>query len=240
MTEPVNYMNLINDHIHLWHIDLSATISCTELLAILAKDEQDKANAFYFAKDKNNYIRTRAALRKIISKYYSIEPGKIGFSYGKYNKPYISANPHHLHFNVSHSNNMAIVAIIKHHTIGIDLEYIKPINDLDSIVEKFSMEEKNKFLLLPNEQKLRAFYTIWTRKEAFIKAIGRGLSTSLDTFEVSFLENEPAQILKIKNSTAESKKWVLSCFTFVDHANNEYIIAIATKSNVKNIIKFYY
>ena len=233
-------MNLISEHIHLWHIALDTEISCTELFLILSIDEQQKANSFHFEKDKNNYIKSHAALRKILSKYYFINPIDICFSYTKYNKPYISDNQHNLHFNLSHSNDMAIVAIIKNHPLGVDVEYIKPVDDINDIVENFfSNQEKIKFLLLPGEKKLEAFYTIWTRKEAFVKAVGNGLSYPLDDFEVSFLENEPARILKVNDSEIEAKRWSLNGFTF-QHANNCYITAIATKSRVKNIIRFYY
>jgi 4'-phosphopantetheinyl transferase len=141
---------------------------------------------------------------------------------------------------MSHSNDMAILAITKNHTVGVDIECIKPINDTISIVQQyFSSKEKAEFLTVPAEQKLEAFYAIWTRKEAFIKAIGDGLSYPLDIFDVSFFPRDPIKILAISNSTIEASKWSLNGFTF-NHANNSYITAIITKSVPKKIICFYY
>jgi 4'-phosphopantetheinyl transferase len=135
---------------------------------------------------------------------------------------------------------MAILAITKKHPIGVDLECIKPIEDITDIARQFfSPQEHSKFILVPEDQKIETFYTIWTRKEAFIKAIGEGLSYPLNTFDVAFLSNDPVKILQINNSTIDTAKWSLHSLTF-NYLNNLYIIAIITNSPPKNMIYFNY
>ena len=133
---------------------------------------------------------------------------------------------------------MAILAITKNHSIGVDLECIKPIENVTNIAKQFfSPNEQYEFLSVPTHQKLEAFYTAWTRKEAFIKAIGYGLSYPLELFDVTFLPTDPIKILKINNSTTEAAKWSLTSFN-VNYSNNLYITAVTTKSKPKNIAIF--
>lgn len=233
-------MNLIANNIHIWYIPLNIETPFSHVFSILSTDEQEKANNFYFEKHKKHYVYRRFALRKILSKYYNIDPKTISFSYNDYQKPYIEDNIHLLQFNMSASNIMAMLAITKNDLLGIDIECIKPIDDIINIAKQFfSSKEISNFLLIPEYKKLEAFYTIWTRKEAFIKAIGDGLSYPINNFDVSFLPRDPIKIFKINNSTSEATKWSLTSFDF-NYLNNLYITAIIIKSTPKNIIPFYY
>ncbi len=233
-------MHLTKQQIHLWYISLDIKVSPSSLFSILSIDEQQKANNFYFEQHKTSYILRKIALRQILSKYCMITSNAINFKYTYYQKPYFEINPFNLQFNMSHSHNMAILAITKIHPIGADLEYLKPIEDVtDLALQFFSPQEFSKFALVPTNQKVKAFYTIWTRKEAFVKAIGKGLSYSLNTFDVAFLPNDPVNILKINNSTVEAAKWSLNSSTF-NYVNHMYMAAIITKSKPKQIISFHY
>jgi len=169
-----------------------------------------------------------------------IKPNAISFKYTYYQKPYLDINPFNLQFNMSHSHNMAILAITKAYPIGADLECLKPIENVTDIARQFfSPQEYSKFILVPEDQKIETFYTIWTRKEAFIKAIGEGLSYPLNIFDVAFLPNDPIKILKINNSIIEAAKWSLHNLTF-NYLNNLYIIAIITNNHTKDIISFHF
>lgn len=233
-------MNLTKQQIHLWYISLNTTESLNSLFSILSIDEQQKANDFYSNKHRTSYILRKSALRQILSQYCMTNPNAINFKYTYYQKPYFKINPFNLQFNMSHSYNMAILAITKKHSIGIDLECIQPMENVIDIANQFfSPQEYSKFVLVPSSQKIKTFYTIWTRKEAFVKAIGEGLYYPLNAFEVTFLPTEPIKILKINNSTAEAAKWSLNSSTF-NYANNQYISAIITKSYSKKIVSFHY
>lgn len=233
-------MNLIKKQIHLWYISINTTVSLSSLFSILSLDEQQKANDFYFNKHKASYILRKSALRLILSQYCMISPNAINFKYNYYQKPYLKINPFNLQFNMSHSHEMAILAITKKHPIGVDLECIKPMENVTDIAHQFfSPQEYSKFTLVPTNQKIKTFYTIWTRKEAFIKAIGKGLSYPLNTFEVAFLPTDPIKILKINNSTTDASKWSLNSYIF-NYKHHRYLIAIVTKSKPKQLISFRY
>lgn len=233
-------MNLTERTIHLWYIPYDViTVSLNSLFSILSVEEQNKANDFYFNKHKTAYILRKLALRVILSQYCMINPNAINFKYNYYQKPYFVTNPFNLQFNMSHSHNMAILAITKKHPIGVDIECIKPIKNITGIANQlFSPQEYSKFVLVPSNQKIETFYKIWTRKEAFIKAIGKGFSYPLNAFDVSFNCNEPAKILRINDSTVEASKWSLSSFNF-KYADNLYIISTIVKSYPKKIFSFF-
>ena len=222
------------EEIHLWYIPLDFS-DAKEELDILSVAEQQSASKFYFSKDRKNYRSRHIALRKILSKYCKVNAKEINFAITNYQKPYLQDNIHGLQFNMSSSNNLAILAITKKHAIGVDIEHIKLIDYFEDIVERFfTSTEKTKFFHLPENQKLEAFYSIWTKKEAFVKAVGNGLSYPLDLFEVSFTKNERPQIIQVNNSVTKAKKWTVKAGLFTV-LNEHYITAVVTKSIPKKI-----
>lgn len=224
------YIVLRNQQIHLWFIPLNISTQLENLYYMLSTEEREKAYNFYFELHKNKYIVRRAALRQILSKYCKVRPINIDFKYNHCGKPYLRRNRFNLQFNMSHSQDMAILAIAKKHSIGADIECIKPVNDLTTIVKKFfSIRENFDYLLIPEHHKTKAFYSVWTRKEAFTKAIGKGLLYPFKAFDVTSLPNDAAKILSIKNSTIEASRWVLYEFIF-NYLNNLYVANIAIKS----------
>lgn len=226
--------------IHLWYIPLNTKVIREQEINFLSIDEIEKANSFHFAKHRQAYIRRRNAIRQILGLYCNIEPNLLQFNYTKYQKPYLTYNPNNFQFNIADSHNLAVLAITTQTLIGVDLEYLKPMQDLTGIAEQFfSTEEYNKFIALPTAEQLTAFYTIWTRKEAFVKAIGEGLSYPLSTFSVAFLPTEPSQLLSINNSPSNTNNWILSEFS-INYLNELYIGAIATHSPKKEIISFFF
>lgn len=161
---------------------------------MLSHDEVHRAERFYFDDDRRRYIVGRAVLRCILSAYTSGEAGNHSFTHNPYGKPSLISDQS-LCFNASYSKDKAIYAIVRDRDVGIDIEYIKPLKNVNQIVDNFfSKSEKTLFHGLPEHLRNRAFYDCWTRKEAYLKALGTGLSRPLNSFSVSFIPGQPARL----------------------------------------------
>jgi 4'-phosphopantetheinyl transferase len=211
---PPDQISLLKNDIHIWRVKLNKFFSkVKEYCEILSDDEYRRAERYYFYRDKKRYIISRGVLRTIIGKYYiGVEPGCIKFYYGNHGKPYLSKifEGGTLQFNRADSNGIAVYAFTKINEIGIDLEYMRSMPDADQIVKgSLSEYEKDAFKSLSESQKYEAFFNCWTRKEAFIKATGKGLYYPLDQFDVSMAPDQPARLISINENRLEAAKWTL-------------------------------
>src|SRR6476469_1957072 len=199
--------------IDVWRVSLAQTESCLQSLQeTLSTDERTKADRFRFPKDRSQFIVSRAALRAILSRYLNINSHILRFDYNPYGKPSLIAaqGGNTLRFNVSHSGNMALIAITKNRDIGVDIEGINPNFPCLEIAEKFFSTLENSVLRsLPEHLQPRAFFTCWTRKEAYIKAVGKGLSIPLNQFDVTLAPGEPAALLNVEDNPEEASRWSL-------------------------------
>jgi 4'-phosphopantetheinyl transferase len=199
--------------VHLWLVDLDrpATVE-----AVLSADEQARAARFHFERDRQHYITGRGSLRLILGRYLGVEPGQLRFDYTAYGRPLL-ANPFAasgLRFNVSHAQAIYLLGATRNREIGVDVEAIRPLPDaLDIAGRFFAPGEQTALRRVPAAQKETAFFHCWTRKEAYIKALGSGLSQPLDEFEVSFLPGDPPRLLSVRGKPAEANRWQLHAFT---------------------------
>ena len=204
---------LSSDEVHVWQAFFDQEEShINELARTLSKDEQLKAKRFYFQKDRTRFVVTHGILRKILGRYLNIEAKRLKFSYGSHGKPAIGGltDGHSLCFNMSHSHGLALFAFTWSRRVGVDVECVRPMPDAEEIAQRFfSPQENAVFRTVPASKKLEAFFNCWTRKEAFLKAIGDGLSRSLDSFEVSLFPGEPAQLLGVGGDPLEASRWHL-------------------------------
>jgi 4'-phosphopantetheinyl transferase len=237
---PAYPLKLESHHVHLWRISLAEYKFVSEYWPLLSKEEAQKANAFRFSHHRDRYILGRGAVRHILSQYCSLSPTQVTFQYTPHQKPFLANNSLQLQFNLSHSNQLGLLGVTKTYPIGVDVEIFRPLKDLDALAQQFfSKAEARIFLTLPEDQKLEMFYTIWTRKEAFVKAIGEGLTYPLDQFDLTFLPHLPAKIIRIKNSVHEGQKWFLKGLSFSDHRHS-YIGAYALKNTPQKLFAFQY
>lgn len=211
---PPSKINLTTQEIHLWRGDLNVEFSKIEQLEKnLAPDEVKRANRFHFAKDRQHFIAGRGFLRKIISLYGKLEPHELQFNYGSHGKPILanSTVANKLAFNLSHSQGLALYAIGYQCSVGIDLEHIRPIKDVENLAKRFfSPREYDLIASLPPMERQKAFFQFWTCKEAYLKAIGEGLG-GLEKVEVALKENACPQLLEtVGKSTASD--WFLHQF----------------------------
>jgi 4'-phosphopantetheinyl transferase len=210
---PPQNLTLDINEIHVWRFFLTQTESCLQILAkTLSTDEQTKAERFHFPKGRSQFIVSRGALRAILSRYLQINPSLLRFDYNPYGKPslIVAQGGDTLHFNLSHSHELGLIAITKNRDIGVDIERINPNFPYLEIAEKFFSPLENSVLLsLPQDLQSTAFYNCWTRKEAYIKAVGKGLSIPLNQFDVTLAPGEPAALLNIEQNPEEASKWSL-------------------------------
>jgi len=227
---PVD-LTLSSDEIHIWRASLDLPVSHVQSLQhTLAADELRRAERFYFQKDRKHFIVARGLLRAILSRYLGMEPGQLRFCYNSYSKPVLVTTPDQdmLNFSVSHSYGLALYAFTCGREVGIDLERIRADVDCEQIAARFfSLRENAVLRALPAKLKTEAFFNCWTRKEAYIKARGEGLSLPLDQFDVSLAPGKPAKLLDIRGDPQEATRWSLRALT----PGPGYVAALAVEGH---------
>jgi len=151
---------------------------------MLDNREKERANRFHFPEHRRSYIHRHAAYRQILARHINIPTNKIQISISKYGKPFVNNGA--CHYNTSHSKSLAILALSEVMPLGIDIEYINPdIINLDLIKQVMTSAEQNTFQKTPSHMQANYFFNVWTAKEAFVKAIGKGLSISPSTISTN-------------------------------------------------------
>lgn len=192
----------------------------------LSSEEQSKASGFHSDKDRELYELSHIALRQLLSQQTNQAPESLQFFYNQYGKPFL-LNDSSIHFNLSHTQQAIACTIGKETLLGVDIEYLKPIPDLQELCEyAFHPNEAETVLSLPKEKQLKSFYTYWTLKEAYIKALGTGLSTSLQSFY--FQWNVSHWELKT-GCKLEDKNWHVLSMPF----QSTHIVSLVVKSVAK-------
>jgi 4'-phosphopantetheinyl transferase len=210
---PPARLLLKSDDVHVWRANLDQEPATIQALSgLLAPDERQRADRYYFQKDRDHFVVARGVLRLIFSRYLDISPDRIRFSYNQYGKPALDSctGDAGLRFNLSHSHGLALYAFTRGREIGLDIEFIREDFASLKIAESFfSPKEVEMLMALPSELQSSAFYNCWTRKEAYIKALGEGLSHPLHRFTVSLIAGEPVALLSTDDDPQESSRWSL-------------------------------
>jgi 4'-phosphopantetheinyl transferase len=198
---------------HVWRVRLNLDgVVLRELSESLSLDEQMRAGKFYFQRDREHFVAARSVLRDILSRYTGLAPRLLRFSYDRYGKPRLNCESDGglLHFNVSHSKDLALYAVTAGIEVGVDLEYVREDFDSLEIAERFfSPHEVATLRALPPSARASAFFDCWTRKEAYIKARGEGLSHPLHLFTVSLMPGQAAALLSTDGEPQEAACWSL-------------------------------
>ena len=200
------------DHIDVWQICLDAPESVVDSQSVLAPDEIARAERFHFTRDRQHFVRCRSAAREILGRYLEIPAQEIRFSYEANGKPQIveDQNARQLRFNISHSSGLALIAAVSGRSIGVDVEKIRlDVEYLDLAERFFSANEYRALSALSKNHLARAFFACWTRKEAFIKASGDGLSFPLSEFSVSIDPDAPAILREVRTDPRAISRWSL-------------------------------
>ncbi len=215
------------DHadVDIWCVDLDVEDALfASHTKILDRSEMDRAQRFRYPRDARRWSLARAALRNVLSEYTQIPPRDIRFDLEANGKPRFASPPAEIHFNLSHSQDMALIGVTTLAPLGVDIERLREIPDAEAIAKRFfTAGEVEAYRALPDEHRVRGFMNCWTRKESIIKATGAGLSMPLDSFEVSLDPRQPARLLKSPPQVGDRCFWSLQHVEAAPH----YVGAIA-------------
>ncbi|MGD0270003.1 MAG: 4'-phosphopantetheinyl transferase superfamily protein [Candidatus Sulfotelmatobacter sp.] len=204
---------LPEDEVQLWRADLEAIgVDESRWQQVLSSDELTRASRFHFSRDRQRFVAGRALLRTILAGYLRTDANGLTFSYSKKEKPSLASDHAEsgVTFNVSHSGGIALLAFTRGREIGVDVEQVRQDSDLEAIARRFfSMHEQNQLAALPAEKRIDAFLRCWTRKEAYIKATGDGLSLPLNQFDVSLEVGEANALVATRPDSSEAGHWLL-------------------------------
>jgi 4'-phosphopantetheinyl transferase len=232
---PTTFPTLQTNQVHVWRASLKRNArELAELLNLLNFQEKERAAKFISEQAKNNFIVARRILRSLLAKYLHVKPQDLVFQQGQHGKLYLESSI--LQFNISHSHDLALFIFALHQPVGIDVEFIRDDFDFIPIAQRFfSKKETADLLALPPDQQLHAFFNCWSRKEAFIKAIGKGIFFALDEFSVEVSNKQKGRLqLQITDQEFNAKDWSLEALNPVDG----YVGAFAT-SRQKYEVGFY-
>jgi len=203
-------MDLQSHQVDVWRAHLNLQDDLLKLLeSTLSADESQRAARFHFPTDRNRFIAAHGCLRDVLRRYLHCESGQLTFRSNPYGKP--ALRDHKLEFNLSHSGDFALIAITREQKVGVDVEQIRSGISPHVIARQyFSKTEVAELEMLPLEEREAAFFTCWTRKEAYSKAQGLGLSLPLESFDVSLTPHEPALLRATRPDSSEAARWTLS------------------------------
>ena len=206
----LNVPRLSAGDVQLWAIGLNPGRTYINRLGqMLSASELERAGRFLFARDRRRYIVRHGFLRWLLGQHLFSAPEDIRFAAGPSGKPCLAGYPG-LHFNLSHSGEMALIGLSPDNELGVDIESTKPLEDADAIVHRmFTITEASAYFRVQVSQRTAVFFNCWTRKEAFVKARGQGLSLSPNRFEVSVLPGETARLIAVDGDREHARDWTL-------------------------------
>ena len=217
------------DEVHVWRADRDVgTVALLRLRETLSADEQKRAERFFSPVDRARYLAGHGILRALLARYLGTPAGDLRFCRQARGKPALApgSGGEGLRFNLSHSQRLALFAFALRREVGIDLEYVRPSPTDDRLAERFfSTQEVTALRALPERAQTEAFFHCWTRKEAYIKARGGGLSIGLTSFAVSLAPGQLTNLLITRHGDPEAGRWSLRALA----PGGGYVAAIAAE-----------
>ena len=225
---PTSSFTLSANEVHVWLAKLNDH-QAERFRPLLAEDEIARADRFHFAKDRNHFVVARGWLRTLLGKYLDVPAGELQLVYGEKGKPSLNASQAGaINFNLAHSHGHAIFAFSYVREIGVDLEFIRADVECEEIAERFfSPREIDELKGVSLELRRQAFFNCWTRKEAYIKARGEGLSMPLNQFDVSLTPGEAVALLRNDKEPDEVGRWSIQSLP----APDGYVAALAIEGH---------
>lgn len=235
LTPPVPV--LFSSTIHIWQFPVaipeSEFVALTELLS---REERDRASRFHFEKDARRFTVARATVRAILGGYTRVSASEISFLYSEHGKPRLKDPAGNVQFSISHSGDLAMVAVALGRQVGADIEVVRENVEIEKLAARFfSTRECQALLALPEAQRLADFFRYWTCKEAFLKAQGVGLSRGLGSFDVG-LEPRMAHLAATRPDHEEANRWSLHEV----ESSPGYAAAVAVEGAISSMQLFRY
>ncbi len=203
---------LLDNEVYVWQASTAwAEKRHGQCATLLSPDERTRAERFYFEADRARFILVRGMLRRLLGRYMQIDPAQVEFSYGEFGKPEVKcAGEARVRFSVSHSGDMALFAITRARRVGVDVERVRAMSgDGRFAAQLFAASENARLAALGEQERRGAFFQLWTAKEAYLKAVGMGLTMPLDRVEVALGENEPMRLASLDGDVHEAQPWQL-------------------------------
>ncbi len=226
-------LSLAKDAVHLWLADLDRVEAFEFHKGILSHEEQGRANRFKFWRDQRRYINGRGILRVLLGRYLRKPPQHIEIEYSAHGKLYLTNSP--VNFNLAHCQDQGLYGFCLNAELGVDIECLREISDAEGIAKRFfSPQEYDAFLAKSPDEQMQHFFSIWTLKEAFIKAVGQGLSYPLDAFVIHLNEGDTVKV--DVQGRDEGDNWSLHSF----HLEENCFAGIALKGKSRNLHKYRY
>jgi 4'-phosphopantetheinyl transferase len=220
---------LQSDAAHIWSLALDVSsetqAACFELLS---PEERQRAERYRAGRPRTDFIVTRGTLRSLVASYLRMEPQGFSFRFSEHGKPHLDG-PSDLRFNVSHTDGLALLAFVRIRALGVDVEKINAAPDAGKLAERFfSVRERQSLENLSGAELHAAFFRCWTRKEAYVKARGEGLSLPLHQFDVSVAADEAHALLATRPDPSEAGRWMLRDLP----VNSGYAAALAVAETI--------
>jgi 4'-phosphopantetheinyl transferase len=209
---PPERLEIGPGEVHVWRAPLDPPPDLLARLAgTLADDERSRAGRFRFPEHRDRFVAGRGVQHDILSRYLGVPPAQLRYRFSAHGKPALDLpGAGDLRFNVSNSHTLALYALTRGREVGVDVEHLHPMPDAGDVARRFfSAPENEVFARVPAAERELAFFTCWTRKEAYIKAVGEGLSMPLDCFDVTLVPGEPARLLRTRGRPEEAGRWTL-------------------------------
>ena len=236
-TDAAKVANLPTGTVHLWKKSFDASAEEMErCYEVLSPEERTRAQRFLVEPPRRAFILTRGTLRLLLAKYLDRAPNNLSFRYTKFGKPLLNEG-NELRFNVSHTEGVALLAFARGTEVGVDVEKIRPVKDLKDLANRFfSVSERQKLNELELEDELHAaFFRCWTRKEAYIKGKGEGLSIPLHQFDVSIERGETQALIATRPEASEADRWLVRDIRFDGSYAAALAIEVANTANSGNL-----
>ncbi len=228
-------MTLPSGEIHLWSIPLAGSAAAVgRCVALLSDDEIERMARFRFEIHRRRFALRRGALRTILGWYAHLDARRLRFTVSAHGKPELMSPATSLRFNLSDSDDLALLGVVDGRRIGVDVEQMKDVREMDDIARRhFSVREYSDYAGAPAADRTRCFYNAWTRKEAWLKARGDGLSAGLSGFDVTLRPGRPARLLEVRGEKDEARRWRLRAFS----PATGYVAAVAVEGKTLTLVR---
>jgi len=214
--EPPDNLSIGASEVHVWFAALDQPPEVLERFhASFSVDEQQRAERFRIGNLRNHYVAARGMMREVLARYLGTSSQSLAFTYAAHGKPSLASSWRDtgLDFNLAHSHCAAVLAVTQGEPIGVDIEQIRPMPNAGALMERFfAAEEIDAWKRLNEKLRLEAFFRGWTRKEAYLKAVGSGLSFPLDRFCITIDPSQTPRVLSIDGDVKEAARWWLTSF----------------------------
>jgi len=201
--------------VHVWPVKLRAPQGLIDKArSLLTKAENERAEHFRTPQARNDFVLSRSILRTLLSHFLNERPERLEITYGEHGKPRLADQSSRIHFNLCHSGQIAAYAVSMDWEVGIDVEQIRLVPEMEEIAERFfSPAERCEIGNLTKMQRTTAFFRCWVRKEAYVKALGGGLSIPLNSFRASALQDCGSPLVSVRADIPEAGKWTVQDFS---------------------------